>query len=85
MERPDLCIFDEGKFESIFIEIPRRGKCSIIVGEVPGTRENDFIEKHERIIKKHKKIIIGTDQNLDYLKIPTHQRTMEFFLSESIE
>ena len=30
MERPELCRFDERKFESIFIEIPRRGKRSII-------------------------------------------------------
>ena len=54
---------------------------------MPGTSEKYFIEKYESIIKKirteHKKIIIGMDQNLDYLIIHTHQRTMDFFLSES--
>jgi len=86
IERPDLGIFEEGKFESIFVEIPRKGKCSVIVGEiyrVPGTNENEFIEKYESIVAKikseRKRLIIGTDQNLDYLKIHTHTNTMKFF------
>ena len=86
IERPDLSIFEEGKFESIFIELIRKGKCNVIVGEiyrVPGTSENEFIETYERLITKirseRKKIIIGTDQNLDYLKINTHNNTMKFF------
>ena len=75
VERSDLKIFDEGKFESIFIEIPQKGGSSLVIGEVyrvPGTNESDFMEKCESIITKikseHKKVIIRTDKNLDYLK-----------------
>ena len=86
IERLDLSLFEEGKFESIFIEIPRKGKCNVIVGEiyrVPGTSEIEFLEMYERVIKdirsEHKQIIIATDQNLDYLKINVHCNTMKFF------
>ena len=86
IERTDLAVFEEGKFESIFIEISRKGKCNVVVGEiyrVPGTNEKDFIETYEKLIEKirleKKKIIIGTDQNLDYLKINIHNNTMKFF------
>ena len=86
VERPELKIFDEGKFESIFLEISQKGRKNIVVGEVyrvPGTNENEFIEKYESIVSKirveHKKAIIGTDQNLDYLKINSHTNTMKFF------
>lgn len=86
IERHDLGIFEEGKFESIFVEIPRRGKENIVVGEiyrVPGTSEADFLQNYESIVEKirseKKKIIIGTDQNLDYLKIHIHNNTMKFF------
>ncbi len=43
-ERKDLNIFDEGKFESCFIEISLKSK-TLVIGEVyriPGTRELDF-------------------------------------------
>ena len=86
VERPDLRIFQEGKFESVFIEIVQTGRPGIIVGEiyrVPGTDETQFIENYETIINKikteHKRLIIGTDQNLDYLKINCHNNTMKFF------
>ena len=86
IKRPDLDIFEEGMFESIFIEILQTGKDSIIVGEVyriPGTREANFLENYKGILEKikmeHKKVIIGTDQNLDYLKINSHGNTMKFF------
>ena len=84
--RNDLRIFDEGKFESLFIEIQRKSGANVVVGEVyrvPGTNEVDFINCYESIVKKvkdeHKKIIIGTDQNLDYLKINSHRNTQKFF------
>ena len=86
IERPDLKIFDEGKFESIFIEIAQKNRKNIVVGEiyrVPGTNEREFLEKYDSIITKikseHKHVIIGTDQNLDYLKINSHANTMKFF------
>lgn len=84
--RDDLKIYDEKKFESIFIEIPQKNKPDIIVGEVyriPGTNETQFLDYYESIVKRirqeHKRIIIGTDQNLDYLKIDIHRNTMKFF------
>lgn len=88
VERHDLKRFEEGKFESIFIEVRQKGKNSIVVGEVyrvPGTSEIDFIEAYDTIVTKirseNKKAIIGTDQNLDYLKINSHSNTMKFFES----
>ncbi len=83
-ERKDLNYFEEGKFESCFIEISTKSK-NIVVGEIyriPGTNELDFISKYESIITKitqeKKDIIIGTDQNLDYLKIHIHTNTAKF-------
>ena len=83
--RPDLAIFDEGVFESYFIELTAEGR-NIIVGEVyriPNTNQQLFLERYQSIIDKikleKKDIIIGTDQNLDYLKIQQHNKTAEFF------
>lgn len=88
VERVDLRVFEEGMFESVFIEISQKGKNSVVIGEVyriPGTNEKEFIEKYESILLKirqeHKKIIIGTDQNLDLLKLNYHNNTMKFFES----
>ena len=68
------------------MEIPQKGRNNIVVGEVyrvPGTSKNEFLEKYEsiesRIKSEHKGVIIGTDQNLDYLKINLHANTMKFF------
>ena len=86
IERSDISLFDEGTFESIFIEIPQKKRPNIIIGEVyrvPGTNEQDFIGKYGNIITKvkaeKKSLIIGTDQNLDFLKINNHTNTMNFF------
>ena len=82
--RDDLSIFNEGLFESCFIEV-YTGKKNIIVGEVyriPNTPEKEFIDKYESIIGKvyseKKEILIGTDQNLDLLKIEQHANTANF-------
>ncbi len=84
IERKDLNIFEEGFFESCFIELVVQSK-NIVIGEiyrVPGTSENNFISKFEQLIgniKREKKdIIIGTDQNLDFLKIHSHSNTAKF-------
>lgn len=84
--REDLCLFEEGKFESVFVEIGQNHKPNIVLGEVyrvPGTNELDFLENYENLIAKirneRKKIIIGTDQNLDYLKLNIHANTMKFY------
>ena len=53
--REDLNVFDEGKFESIFIEIIRNHHSNIIVGEVyrvPGTNESDFLSQYKIIVDK---------------------------------
>ncbi len=56
-ERKDLNVFQEGKFESCFIEITLRSK-TLVIGEiyrVPGTNEKDFISEYEKIVEKIKK------------------------------
>ena len=49
---------------------------------VPGTNENEFIRTYYNIMKtlkqEKKNIVIGMDQNLDLLKIHTHQNTCSF-------
>ena len=82
--RNDLIVFDEGIFESIFIELYSKNK-NIITGSiyrVPNTNEKQFIDKYSNIIEKinteNKDIIIGTDQNLDYLKCDRHTNTANF-------
>ena len=84
IDRTDLNIFEEGSFESCFIELNMQTK-NVVIGEiyrVPGTSENNFISKYEdllhRIKREKKDIIIGTDQNLDYLKIHHHSSTAKF-------
>ncbi len=55
-ERKDLNVFDEGKFESCFMEIICKSR-NIVIGEIykiPGTNENDFIKTYEDIVKKIK-------------------------------
>ena len=45
---------------------------------VPNTSEHDSIERYETILKQlvhYKNIIVGTDQNFDYLKIDHHKNT----------
>ena len=76
----DLKIFLAGQFESIFIEIKSKAS-PLIEGEiyrVPNTNEHDSIERYETILKQlvnYKNIIVGTDQNFDYLKIDHHKNT----------
>ena len=82
--RHDLSLFDEGSFESIFLEITCKNK-NTVVGEiyrVPNTNELSFIDKYSSIIdtinSENKDIIIGTDQNLDFLKYDRHTNTGKF-------
>ena len=83
--RNDLSIFKEGQFESLFVELQSNKQNNIIIGEVyrvPGTNEKDFITDYEELVNKmnieKKEIIIGTDQNLDYLKLSQHANTAKF-------
>ena len=85
--RHDLTIFDEGTFESQFVELTRyKGVSkSLIIGEmyrIPNTNEKIFLEYYQKILNvvktEGKDIIIGTDQNLDLLKLDRHTTTKEF-------
>ena len=71
--RNDLEINIDGEFESIFLET-NSNKTKTIVGEIyriPNTNELDSIRHFETILNKlaniNCNIIIGTDQNFDYL------------------
>lgn len=81
----NLSVFHEGEFESIFIETLINNK-SYAIGEIyriPDTSEITSIERYERILsdisKTYKNVIIGTDQNFDYLKLHSHIKTAELF------
>ncbi len=79
--KDDISIFCEGEFESVFIEIINDTR-NTIVGElyrVPNTDERKSIEIFDNINNKipqtNKHVIIGTDQNFDYLKVSEHNNT----------
>ena len=77
--RDDLSIFIEGEFESLFIEICGQSS-PILVGEIyrtPHSNIQSSLERYSMVLQKlnnlNHTIIIGTDQNIDYLKINTHK------------
>jgi exonuclease III len=78
----DLSLFEEGEFESIFVELSSSEP--IIVGEiyrVPDTNQILSLERYETILNKIEqtrlRAIIGTDQNFDYLKIDSNKVTSD--------
>ena len=80
--RDDLSIFIEGEFESIFIETC--GHTPIILGEIYRTPHANIalsLERYSLILEqlRHSKhtVVIGTDQNIDYLKINTYKAASE--------
>ena len=84
-ERNDLTIFDEGKFESIFIETTNMRK-NIVVGEIyriPNStvafiESQTALEYYDKIVSGIRgNAIIGTDQNFDLLKSISHTATTE--------
>lgn len=85
-KRDDLIFFIEGKIESCFIEIINNNGTNIVVGEVyrvPGTDENLLFENYKNLLdkltKEKKEWLIGTDQNLDFMKINNHYGTNKLF------
>ena len=73
-QRPDLECNIENEFESLFLEAKTKHK--LIIGEiyrVTNTNESESILRYENILNKltteNKDIIIGTDQNFDYIKL----------------
>jgi exonuclease III len=87
LNRKDLNIFKEGEFESCFVEIiTEQNKKNIIIGEIyriPGKPEKKFLKDYENLLKligkENKATIIGTDQNIDYLKINTNNYANNLF------
>jgi hypothetical protein len=81
--RDDIALFHEGEFESIFIETKPAEK-STIVGEiyrVPNTNELQSLIRFETITESlqniNRDVIIGTDQNFDYLKVNSHKNSAD--------
>ena len=72
--RDDISLFVEHSFESVFVEVLVNHTVNIIVGEiyrVPNSNRHLSIQYYEDIISKlqyeNKEVILGTDQNFDYL------------------
>jgi hypothetical protein len=84
--REDLGCFYEGEFESICIETCGGKETSSIIGEIyriPNTNAQESLQRYETVLnqlnKCNKQVIIGTDQNFDYLKIDTDKITGNLF------
>ena len=84
-ERQDICMNLEGQFESIDVEVKtKNSKHNIIIAEfdrVPNTNERLSIERHDQMVTAlgHTKcdLMIGTDQNFDYMKVDTNQNVSD--------
>jgi exonuclease III len=89
----NLSIFQEGDFESIFIEAEHQND-KIIVGEIyriPNSNVQESLYRYETILQQleniKQPIIIGTDQNFNYIKINTNSKTndlLNLFLSNHL-
>ena len=83
----DLIINIEGVIESCFIElITKDNQKNIVIGEIyriPGTNEKIFLDNFDNLLnkinKENKSIILGTDQNIDFIKLNSHKNTSELF------
>ncbi len=79
----ELSLFDECKFESIFIEAEPKDKPTVIgeIYRVPNTSELESLQYFDTIINEvqvqNKNIVISTDQNFDYLKMGTQNHNLE--------
>ena len=83
IERPDLSINILSEFESIFIEITNLN-IKLVIGEIyriPNTNEQASIARYEAILQKFNNfngdVIIGTDQNFNYINTNTHMNTSQ--------
>ena len=82
-ERPDLGTFDEGVFESIFVEIVRGGgRRNDVVGVIyrpPGGNMGGFSDKLAKVLSKLRGMsayLLG-DFNADLIRTSTHGPTSE--------
>ena len=83
--RPDLTINHNDIFESCFVEL-KMNETPIIVGEIycaPNSNEHTLLHEYNTILnsinRQKKRDILGTDQNLDYLKLHVHTMTEKLF------
>lgn len=83
ISRDDISINIDGIFESIFVEVHSKN-INCIFGEiyrVPNTSETSSINYYETILNKlqHSKtdVVLGTDQNFDYLKYKSQKNITE--------
>ena len=81
--RNDLTVSYDREFESIFAEIDHNGH-KLVLGEiyrVPGTSEQMSIQRYDSILQNlsdfNGDVIIGTDQNFNYLDIERHSKTRD--------
>ena len=82
--RDDLSCFEEGLFESLFVEI-NTGTRNLILGEVyrvPNTSIQGFNEKYEHLVSsvmnEKKELLIGSDQNLNLIKANEDKNIQNF-------
>lgn len=83
--REDLSVFNEGIYESIFAEVTLNKNKSILVGEIyrlSTTSQSDFMETYDTtcatILSENKDFIIGSDSNLDLMKLDTDSYIQNF-------
>ena len=86
-EQLDIDVFEEAFFESKFHEMAINKKFKILLSEiyrVPNTSEKnwEFFAQKMGFVNSlnYFMIILGTDQNLDLLKMSHHQNTEFFWL-----
>lgn len=86
-ELSNIGVYVDGEFETIFAEVSDNNT-KIVIGEiyrVPNTNENISILRFQETldninsITKVDEIIIGTDQNFDYVKLDNHTNTSILF------
>jgi hypothetical protein len=91
--RDDISMFYEGEFETIFIETTASNHRAVVgeIYRIPNTSEEISVQRYESLLTKLQQIaptiIIGTDQNFDYLKIESHSKTsdlLNLFLSSHL-
>ena len=76
----------EDEFESAFVELEFDQGLGVVVGSVyriPGTSKLRYIARSKQTVNRikiqNKDIIIGTDQNIDYLKLNTNKYSSLLF------
>jgi len=83
VQRTDLTVNHGTEFESIFVEASYNDE-TLIVGEIyriPGSNESVSIKRYESILRSLTNfkgtVMIGTDQNFNYLNVERHDKTLE--------